>query len=377
MKKRLIPLLIAILAACPAWAAPSVSGVSGTITHGNTITISGSGFGSKGSAAPVVWDDCSGTDPYAKWDINYNSGSSASYVGGYRTPAALGRGVSLPHSRATKYFCGAHYPGGAQSGSNVGLAKIRTVSSYPCYTYISYYNRIDPNYDWSPSSTDDNFKEYDWSYGSWPYGSESNWYIEWYYPLVSNCWHLNDDSLNENPMLMRPTSGWYMGTHWNAKSSWAKIEIAIVHSASDSVGSVKVWENGTLKVDFDGSNTFSSTGTYTELIGGYARDWDDDNWRYWVDIYYDHSLQRILIGNASTLSACTTLREVQIPSTWSDTSITATVNQGGFADAATAYLYVFDATGAASSGYLITFGSSGADTFTLTGSTFSSGGTLR
>ena len=55
MKKRIIPLLIAILAACPAWAAPSISGVSGTASGGEAITISGSDFGNGPSI--VIFDD--------------------------------------------------------------------------------------------------------------------------------------------------------------------------------------------------------------------------------------------------------------------------------------------------------------------------------
>src|SRR5574343_493704 len=37
-------------------AAPSISGVSGTVSSGQSVTIAGSGFGSKSSAAPMKWD---------------------------------------------------------------------------------------------------------------------------------------------------------------------------------------------------------------------------------------------------------------------------------------------------------------------------------
>ena len=37
--------------------APAISGVSGTLSSGQTVTISGSGFGTKPQAAPLLWDD--------------------------------------------------------------------------------------------------------------------------------------------------------------------------------------------------------------------------------------------------------------------------------------------------------------------------------
>lgn len=375
MMKRNLILTIALIALCGSvHAAPSISGVSGTISHGQSITISGSGFGSKSTAAPVVWDDCSGTDVYAKWDVNYNSESGSSYAGNYRTPAGLGRSVALPHSHATKYFCGAHYPGtSAQAGWNVGVAKNRTISSWPSYSYISFYNRADPSWNWNADGTDDNYKEYDWSRGDWPYGTD-NWYLEYYY---QGAWHLNDDSLDG---LVRPSSGWYQSNqsgvtegHWDVTGGWAKVEIEIRHDTSSS-GYIKVWEDGVLRINLQGQNTWSETGTYNQLIGGFARDRSTSNWRYFADMYLDYSLQRVMIGNASTLASSTTLREVQIPSAWSASSITVTVNQGGFANGSTAYLYVFDDTGTANStGYAITFGDA-TQTFKASGGVRLSGG---
>lgn len=331
------------------YAAPSVGGVSGSISHGSKIVVTGSSFSTKATAAPVVWDDCSGTNVLDKWDVNYNSASSSSYAGAYRTPASLGRGVALPHNHVTKYFCGAHYPGTtATDGRNVGVAKNRTVTSWPVYTYISFYNRADPNWNWSVDGTDDNYKEYDWSYGSWPYGAK-NWYIENYY---RSTWHFNDDSTDG---LARPISNWYGGSHWNVNSGWAKVEIEIRHDTSSS-GYIKVWQNGTLVMNFSGQNTWSMTGTYNQLIGGYARDRASSNWRYFSDIYLDYSRARVIIGNASSY-ANSTIREVQIPSAWSDNSISLQVNQGAFSNGQTAYLYIVDSNGNANAtGYPITFG---------------------
>ena len=84
------------------------------------------------------------------------------------------------------------------------------------------------------------------------------------------------------------------------------------------------------------------------------------------DVYIDNTLSRIEICSGATWANRGTC-EVQIPSAWSTSSVTATIRQGAFADSSTNYIYVVDAAGAAnSSGLEITFGES--DTPTPTGS---------
>src|SRR5207248_10898297 len=58
--------------------------------------------------------------------------------------------------------------------------------------------------------------------------------------------------------------------------------------------------------------------------------------------------------------AASTIREVQIPTAWSGSSISLTVNLGKFQTGQTAYLYVVDSNGQANSaGVPITVGSGG------------------
>lgn len=78
--------------------------------------------------------------------------------------------------------------------------------------------------------------------------------------------------------------------------------------------------------------------------------------RVWVDdVYVDTTWARVMLGNASTLSASTRI-EPQIPSAWSTSGVTVTVNTGTFAANETAYLFVVDSTDATSSGYPLTLG---------------------
>jgi hypothetical protein len=104
------------------------------------------------------------------------------------------------------------------------------------------------------------------------------------------------------------------------------------------------------------TDTFPGT-RRTVGIGGYARmEGYTSNWRYFDDVYLDTTLARVVLADTPVLSQATII-ENQIPSAWSDGSITATVNLGKFAQGQTAYLFVVDASGTPSaSGVAVTAG---------------------
>ena len=63
------------------FATPTITGSSGSLNHKGSATITGSGFGSKPQAAPVVWDDAStGTvvTDGGKWHGYYPTQSAGS-----------------------------------------------------------------------------------------------------------------------------------------------------------------------------------------------------------------------------------------------------------------------------------------------------------
>ena len=62
-------LIISIIFPNIVFGAPSISGVSGTIVDGQSVTISGSGFGIKMDAAPILWE-------------NFDSGTNGQAIGG-------------------------------------------------------------------------------------------------------------------------------------------------------------------------------------------------------------------------------------------------------------------------------------------------------
>jgi hypothetical protein len=137
---------------------------------------------------------------------------------------------------------------------------------------------------------------------------------------------------------------------------WAKVEIAFkVTDQKD--GWIKVWENGKQVVNYSGPTDTYNNANRSVGIGGYARmQGYPDNWRYFADAYVDTTLAHVVLANASTLAKASII-ENQIPSSWADGSITATVNLGQFKQGETAYLFVFDSSGLAnSSGAAVTVG---------------------
>jgi hypothetical protein len=149
VKRVLITIAIVVFSCSIGWAQVTVSGHSGTWTHGSSVTVTGSGFGSKSTAAPLVWDDCSGTNPLTLWSGAWPDSSwEATYRANYRTPATVGRGVALPHSHVTKYLSGAHYSywdspyaGGGRSNTGANVMFWRYTTAHPSYWYASRGSR--------------------------------------------------------------------------------------------------------------------------------------------------------------------------------------------------------------------------------------------
>jgi hypothetical protein len=335
-------------------AGPGISSVSGLWVHGGTITIAGTGFGTKLSAPPIVWDDASGTDVRVKWDGFWPSASqNVNFNLAYRPPI---RGINPPHNRTGRYLAGAHGEGsGYNAGYNVMVWKNRT-AIFPGYTYASWYQRSDDNWVFGG---DNNYKCYDWSYGGEPYamnGSQNNWYAEYNGRPTSSSssaqWHINDDGSS------LVAAGRWGGNATNPMSGvWAKIEV-IVRWSTGSDGYVRIFDNGRQVMNYAGPTDTMSGTARNDAIGGYARmDNQPNNWRYFTDIYLDYGLARVILGNAATLAG-STIREMQIPSAWSDTSITVSANLGVLSAGQRVYLYVVDSSGAVNAqGYPVLVGS--------------------
>ncbi|NUO50543.1 MAG: hypothetical protein HOV80_16935 [Polyangiaceae bacterium] len=152
----------------------------------------------------------------------------------------------------------------------------------------------------------------------------------------------------------------------------------------------------------------ATTGTFTTWIDGQVA-WSKDNWLAtslsldghtidfpnmiddetrdpdcpplgsynYDDIYVDFTQARVELGDMPTWSA-STLKEVQIPTSWADGSVEVRVSTGPFADGKTVYAYVVAADGSVNEmGYPITIsGSTGSGSTTSSGPVTGAGATV-
>src|SRR5437899_221954 len=123
--------------------APVVQQVTGAFAHQGAVTIAGLGFGSKAQAAPLVWDDASGTNVLAKWSGFWPDGAlTPSSNMQYMTAPILA--VNPPHNRVGRYLTGAHESSGNfHTGQDVAVWKdFNKVEGG--YLYLSYYSFVNP-----------------------------------------------------------------------------------------------------------------------------------------------------------------------------------------------------------------------------------------
>lgn len=368
-------------------APPTISGVTNAILHDQSITISGSDFGTKPQAAPYVWDNASGTDPLQKWDVVYPYTNDTAFRFAYRTPAQVTLangvigGVALPHNHIQKYICGAHYNSttpDAYSGLDMGAVK-NNQEGY-AYTYISYYRTIDPH--WFLHTTcppdpdyycDHNFKEYDYAEGYGEYGNGNNIYFGdgaganpldniWWGAMYAEGMNPTIYSVNTEFMAWYPETGGVFSSVGvpGPGQGWQKIELILKHRSTD--GFHKIYENNMPVWDVFLNDDGLPAGPRAEMpFGGFSRESGSaesykNNWRYYADVYYDHSLARVMLANNSDYTKATII-EPQILSLWSDGSITVTVNLGKLPDTGRAYLFVFNKDNVRNAaGYPITLG---------------------
>jgi hypothetical protein len=346
--------LVAI--AGPVLGAPVIQQVTGALDHKGTITITGTGFGTKANAAPLVFDDATGSDLSDKW-----SGAWPNRLPGYNTNYYdLMRGIAPPHSHDTRYIAGAHAANtGADSGFDVIVYKTISRPAFPFYIYASWYQRADDKWAFGQ---DNNFKTFDYSAGTEPYTAWKNWYTCYGPPHPGNVtdvpqWTYEPGLPLKVPDVHGHNAWWSTGVNPMA-GKWAKIEISI--KVTDQMnGFVNVSENGRSVMQYAGPTDNYEGTDRTIGIGGYARmQGYTSNWRYYDDVYVDLTLARVVLANNPVLSRATII-ENQIPTSWADGSITATVNLGQFGQGQAAYLFVVDATGTPSAtGSALTAGGS-------------------
>lgn len=376
MKYRLIAFLL-LFPTC-LYSAPSITGVNGTASHGQSITISGSGFGAKDSASPVAWDDledgvCDTTATVGSWTNVYETQISTSqqrhanstYNGhldfngdqGAQPECGFAGGANAPKWYVQYWFFLAdNFAFASSINDSLGNIKIFrmwdtgsnnnfAMAAHGRYDVAAVFEYINQTYNWQPV-----ISGYDW---------------------VDEVLGHGEKTYSDNAYI-----GWREYENDISTGSWHLFQFEYASSDIDTEnGVLNMWFNGTQII---GKETLTTrTSTYTDhmrpfIVGFYdshpTTNNDGANDFYIDDVYIDNTWARVEIGDAPSYNSCTH-REIQIPTSWATGEITSTVNQGSFSDG-TAYLFVVDADGAVSDGYEITLGSSAG------GSGWSASGTM-
>jgi hypothetical protein len=330
--------------------------------------VSGAGFGTKSTVAPFTWD-------------NFEDGTTGNAVAGNHDWVEY-----APESGTSHRYYATSCHGGSKCTQSIGSAApyFKTIGKHDLsgdeifYSLWVRWDRTAGTYTGAPVgktiriNTQDAFYVGDGTGASFWWSSFENtegggdadvW-------QVANIYAPGD--MNQQDLSAGP----YAGGAWGRADVYVKLGTAGVAN-----GEWQIWWNGTALI-----STANSTNQETRSTG--VRPWEnfllpfmyDESGgtsvaftTYVDDVYIDNTRSRIEICAGSTWASrghC----EIQIPSAWTASSATVTVNRGSFGVSDSAYLYVVDSTGSAnSSGYAVTFGSGSNPVQSVTGCTIVGG----
>jgi hypothetical protein len=302
--------------------------LSGTF-DGVTRVITGTGFGTKATAAPIVFDDFDSGSVNANWGYDYSQDDYQTVV----TDVKHNGGYALE---------GEYAVGSGSSGCYAGAFNSYAGSGYNQYWYVSFWFR--KNFTWGTAG-DVKFGNY--KLNRFNNNSDStNCYVELAagdnakrtieYGSGTKYWSFNRDS-------NIPSNTWvFLQTWWKV--------------GDNSDGAMGFSCNSNVVFNETGLD-FGARTTLDEQIYGFYNARGQSTFageKVWIDeMYVDKSWARVIIGDQPVYLNCTKYA-MQIPSAWADTEITVTLNQGSFTGAENMYLFVVDSTGAVSDGLLIT-----------------------
>ena len=369
MKKLFIFLFIFWSTIC--LAAPSITSISGTYTNGQTITIGGSGFGTKSQAAPQI-------SSYDHPTSAYNWGSGGSYDAAWTyngSQTAISTAVKRSTLPQSTYSSRATMNGGYNNiGYNSGSAWVDSYVSYWLYQDYTDYHLADG---------ENGFKYFRWYVDSGGVGdlilcwigtgsTPSNMQINTE-ALASTCAYV----LDYNPYSWAKYSTTYLHLRQNghipSTQAWHHYEIYF-HIPTDPntcTNSGYMMIDGETSVRWHDIRMSSSTNNNNRILrlGHVSGAMSATQYDYIDQVYVDNTLARVILSSSSTMTSWPDIAserhtEIQVPTSWADGSIQVTLNRGSFADSSTVYVYVVDSTGAVNStGYTVTLGGSAGATY--------------
>lgn len=326
------------------FAAPNIADVNGTISHGNSVIISGTEFGAKTTALPNLWDTVDNQSSYN----SFSNGEILDYNHHVGFPYPYDNSGAVANTDTT--YC------------NVSEEQ-RSSYSTACYKGINNHKNSVSREDHQDGG--------------------DQFYVAFWLKLESN-------------IFGNESEKWFRGIHNTPDFSqrtftWSQLNSGVYDTYDSCPGGACVTGKGSkpsantwtfMELYFDNINysyTLKMNNSAVDMNRSWAIDSADcritkawiigrdaggvlpSNITSWLDdIYLDNTFQHVVIGNAPTYLACNHL-EIQPATAWSSNgqSITVILNQGSFSDGSIAYLYVVDSDGTANeTGYPITLSGS-------------------
>jgi hypothetical protein len=313
----------------------AITGVSPDFT-----TITGSGFGTEG-ATNVVFD-------------NFSDGveNTTATVGTWGELFGLTIAAESRHSGSA--YSGYH------NFTNTSFGAVKCLNALVSRNWFCQYWVKLSNFDWGtglypsqPGQLLSNVK----FFRLWNPGATGESF------LTQFGWGLDEDAYSHPyiPGESPESKTWFsLAKSDLTTDTWHCLQFEWSDSSSGGVADAtfKCWFNGALKQSRSGMLGMVDGGYKRPYHIGFYNAWNpiggdadtSPNHYYTGDIYAAPTLSRVEMGNNSVYGSCTH-REVQIPTAWSDTSITVTPYFGSFAAESSVYLFVVDPTGTPSSGY--------------------------
>lgn len=308
-------------------AGPTVQNVAGPLRDGETLVVQGTGFGVKNHAAPIYWAD-------------FESGIDPSPLGRRTTWDEFSSSLARTDVLAAP---GSQYAVRGDLGLDIGnypviVLGLKQYEADKMYIFVKRYYATDLSLFYNNLKT----------LRFWHNLDAGPLIHDWYTAYVTG-----------SPIAFCELTETY--AHWLTRpivagNTWITQEYEYKTGDIDQAnGIVHQYENGvnvSSSADIRDDNFVMRTSAYPDKYNDWFIQDDVSNYHttqpgnfvYYDDVYMDDSWARVMIGNKPTWTE-STQREIQIPSAWSDNSISVTLNQGGFPSFNSAYLYVIDPDG--------------------------------
>ncbi|OGS18560.1 MAG: hypothetical protein A2219_00515 [Elusimicrobia bacterium RIFOXYA2_FULL_50_26] len=335
-------IFVAVNESCPAQ--PVIAGVSGGVfPDGNSLTISGSGFGHKLPAAPYFYD-------------NFEGGTDGeSIIGkmgcvGSKEWTAYTTTVPIVYTSSESYGAGSRSASKVSDGNDFTTAGIDGLNAEEVFLSYKYKWKMTTNLPHAPSTVLKASRIT--APGGWynenpRFQLQTNLYADanWTYFSQNNC-----DYFNVETVPFNNPDKWHSIEMYMRLSSPAGSQNGALVDSSDFVYGHKS-ETIVTRTSICAQTTSDSFILPFEI----AND-DLNNYEFYADnVYFDKTRARVEIGNAAAFEGCS-LREIQIPSAWEESAVTFMLNQGAFQPGDAAYIFVIDSDGNASDGFPVVIG---------------------